>query len=58
MFENFNAQFNLEFYLSYHIGRHCKESPNDLTLLIAEMGFPKEIMDTLIDRYYKQYQED
>lgn len=58
MFENFNAQFNLEFYLSYHIGRHCKESPNDLTLLITEMGFPKEIMDTLIDKYYKQYQED
>lgn len=56
MFENFNAKFNLEFYLSYHIGRHCKESPNDLTLLITEMGFPKEIMDTLIDRYYKQYQ--
>ena len=53
MFENFNAQFNLEFYLSYHIGRHCKESPNDLTLLITEMGFPNEIMETLIDKYYK-----
>ena len=56
MFENFTAQFNLEFYLSYHIGRHCTQSPNDLTLLITEMGFPEALMETLIDKYYKQHQ--
>nr|DAQ41060.1 MAG TPA: Abi-like protein [Caudoviricetes sp.]DAY11846.1 MAG TPA: Abi-like protein [Caudoviricetes sp.] len=56
MFENFTAQFNLEFYLSIHVGRHCNQSPNDLTLLITEMGFPKEIIETLIDKYYKQIQ--
>ena len=55
-FENFNAQFNLEFYLSYHIGRHCEQSPNDLMLLITKMGFPKEIMETLINQHYKRNQ--
>lgn len=52
-FENINARFNLEFYLSYNIGRHCNDSPNDLTLLITEMGFPQPVMESLINRYYK-----